>query len=89
MSEPSPTPAVITYQVAIADLHAHLCADLGYFYAGNDVMAGCAQLLAAIDGHDARADDYRARQRALLARFLPGHADVTAQYSALLEQLFQ
>ena len=69
--------------------NAHLCADLGYFYAGNDVMAGCAQLLAAIDGHDARADVYRARQRALLARCLPGHADVTAQYSALLEQLFK
>ena len=58
-------------------------------FKANDVMAGCAQLLAAIEGHDAQADVYRASQRALLARYLPGHADVTAQYSALLEQLFQ
>ncbi|RYF74096.1 MAG: DUF2827 family protein, partial [Comamonadaceae bacterium] len=68
--------------------NASLCADLGYFYEGNDVQAGSAQLLKALDDHDAQAAEYMARQRAALARFRPGHQAVTAHYSALLSQLF-
>ncbi len=68
--------------------NAALCADLGYYYAGHDLAAGAAQLLAALDGHDAQALDYRAQQRARLARFRPGAAAITQTYSALLDGLF-
>ena len=67
--------------------NAHLCADLGYYYEGNDVTAGSTQLLKAIDAHDLRGDTYRDRQRMLIDRYLPGNADVTASYSALLDEL--
>jgi hypothetical protein len=43
--------------------NAHLCADLGYYYEGNDVAAGSARVLEAIDTHDAQALAYRERQR--------------------------
>ena len=68
--------------------NASLCSELGYFYGGNDVEAGAAQLLTAIDAHDAQAETYTTRQRAALARFRPGHAEITARYTALLDALF-
>ena len=68
--------------------NAGLCADLGYFYEGNDTKAGFAQLLAAIDGHDTHADAYLARQRAILGTYRPGNGALTERYSALLDQLF-
>ncbi|MFM9921710.1 DUF2827 domain-containing protein [Variovorax sp. H27-G14] len=69
--------------------NAHLCADLGYFYEGNDVAAGCARVLQAIDTHDAQAATYRERQRSLIARYLPGNAAVTEVYDTLLLDLIQ
>ncbi|MGJ7610577.1 MULTISPECIES: DUF2827 domain-containing protein [unclassified Variovorax] len=71
--------------------NAHLCADLGYFYEGNDVAGGCARLLEAIDTHDAQAQApaYRDRQRGLIARYLPGNPATTAVYNALLLALLQ
>ena len=68
--------------------NASLCPEIGYFYEGNDIEAGAAQLLAAIDTHDAQAEAYALRQQAALARFRPGHADITARYTALLGELF-
>ena len=68
--------------------NARLCPEIGYFYEGNDVEAGAAQLLAAIDTHDAQAEAYALRQQAALARFRPGHADITARYTVLLGELF-
>ncbi|MCY1224706.1 hypothetical protein D9M72_368750 [compost metagenome] len=69
--------------------NAHLCADLGYYYAENDVAAGSARVLEAIDGHDAQAQAYRDRQRALIARYLPGDAVATQTYDTLLQGLMQ
>lgn len=69
--------------------NAHLCADLGYYYAENDVAAGSARVLEAIDGHDAQGQAYRDRQRALIGRYLPGDAVATQTYDTLLQGLMQ
>jgi hypothetical protein len=69
--------------------NAHLCADLGYYYEGNDVAAGSARLLEAIDMHDAQATRYRERQRNVIARYMPGNKVATAIYDDLLLGLMQ
>jgi hypothetical protein len=69
--------------------NAHLCADLGYHYEGNDVAGGSARVLEAVDSHDAQALAYRERQRALIDRYLPGNAAATEVYNALLLGLVQ
>ena len=69
--------------------NAPLCADLGYHYAGNDIDAGCAQLLEAIAVHDRGHEAYRNRQRERIARFLPRDAVLTREYTALLESVVQ
>ena len=67
--------------------NAHLCADLGYYYEENDVTQGTARLLEVIDSHNAQAADYLERQRAIISRYAPDNATVTAAYSALLNDL--
>jgi hypothetical protein len=67
--------------------NANLCRDLGYYYEGNDVVAGCAQLLHAMQHHDDAWQDYTLRQRQVIARHLPGDPAVTARYAALLAGL--
>ncbi len=67
--------------------NAHLVFDLGYYYPGNDVQTGCERLLEAIDHHDNYALAYRAKQRELIARFLPDNPQVVQKYEALLNQL--
>lgn len=69
--------------------NAHLCADLGYYYQGNDVAGGSARVLEAIDTHDANAANYRSRQRTLIDRYLPGNAAATGVYNNLLLDLMQ
>lgn len=69
--------------------NANMCQDLGYYYAQNDVQAGCRQLLHAMTRHDEHWEAYRARQRQLIARYLPDHPSVVAQYQDLLLQLMQ
>ena len=64
--------------------NAHLCSDLGYYYEGNDVQQGCAQLLQAIATHDDKRLDYKAEQRQKIARFLPSSPDLVAHYNQLL-----
>ncbi len=67
--------------------NAQLCADLGYFYAGNDVQAGASRVLEAIDGHDAAHLAYRQRQRERIGRYLPHDAALVAHYAGLLAEL--
>ena len=69
--------------------NAHLCADLGYYYQGNDVAGGSARVLEAIDTHDAQAIAHRERQRSLIDRYLPGNAAATEVYNNLLLGLMQ
>lgn len=67
--------------------NAHLCPDLGYYYKDNDVSDGAAQLGHAIREHDENAEKYRSQQRALIARYLPGNAEMTEHYTQLLQNL--
>ncbi len=69
--------------------NAHLCADLGYYYAGNDIAAGGRQLLHALEHHDEDWESYTQSQRTAIARYLPGDAQVRATYSRLLAQLME
>jgi hypothetical protein len=64
--------------------NADLCADLGYHYPGQDVQAGAQALLRALDHHDTDAQAYQARQRALIARYLPENPDLLRTYEQLL-----
>lgn len=65
--------------------NASLCPELGYYYEANDLRAGAAQVLAIIGQHDAQAAAYRTRQRAYIARYLPGEPALTAHYAQLLD----
>lgn len=67
--------------------NATRCTDLGYYYAANDAAGGARRVVEAIDGHDAQATAYRARQRALIDRYLPDNRQLVAAYSALLDKL--
>ena len=69
--------------------NAHLCPDLGYYYNANDVTDGKNQLINVLKSHDQNWQDYLERQRAVIARYLPGHPDVTAGYERLLFELMQ
>ena len=69
--------------------NAHLVYDLGYYYPANDVQAGCARLLEALAQHDQNALAYRARQRELIARYLPDNPQVIQQYETLLVRLME
>ena len=67
--------------------NAHLCADLGYYYHGNDAQDGARRLIEAIDTHDAHASWYRERQRTEIARYLPQSRQLVATYASLLDDL--
>lgn len=67
--------------------NAHLCADLGYYYADNDAQDGARRVIEVIDTHDAQASWYRERQRMEIARYLPDNRQLVAAYAALLEDL--
>jgi hypothetical protein len=68
--------------------NAPLIADLGYFYAGNDVAAGAEALLAALDRHDERWIAYRNHQRSKMTRFLATSPPLIEAYDDLLSHLF-
>jgi len=67
--------------------NAKLCSGLGYYYEDNDVEAGCSQLIAAIETHDAQADSYLVRQREAIGAYLPSNRSVVTRYDELLLQL--
>jgi len=69
--------------------NATLCADLGYYYPGNDAAAGARRLIDALATHDAHASYYRERQRTLIARYLPDNPQLVASYAALLDDLMK
>lgn len=67
--------------------NATLCTDLGYYYESNDAEAGARRVVEAIEGHDAQAAAYRARQRQTIGRYLPDDRQLVAAYSVLLDKL--
>ncbi|RQS19452.1 DUF2827 domain-containing protein [Burkholderia sp. Bp8998] len=64
--------------------NAHLCRDLGYYYAGQDVDEGARQLVQAIRYHDRAWETYQAHQRRRIGRFLTTDAGIVARYDELL-----
>ncbi|MEM5382913.1 DUF2827 domain-containing protein [Paraburkholderia phymatum] len=69
--------------------NAPLCADLGYYYQGNDVHDGARRVLDILDASEFDAHAYRERQRRLIERYLPHNREVVATYSALLQELLR
>jgi len=69
--------------------NAYMCSDLGYYYEGNNVKDGSRRLLEVLGAHDGSWQDYLARQRQALNRYLPGSPQVTAEYERLLAALLE
>jgi len=69
--------------------NATLCADLGYYYRGNDVHEGARRVLESIDNHGADPVAYRDRQRHMIERYLPNNPGVVASYTALIDDLLR
>jgi hypothetical protein len=69
--------------------NAYMCSDLGYYYEGNNVKDGSRRLLEVLGTHDGSWQDYLARQRQVLNRYLPGSPQVTAEYERLLAALLE
>jgi len=69
--------------------NAYMCSDLGYYYEGNNVKDGSRRLLEVLGAHDGSWQDYLARQRQALNRYLPGSPQVTAEYERLLVALLE
>lgn len=67
--------------------NAHLCADLGYYYCGNDVEEGARKVIEVVDRHDAHASWYREKQRTGIDPYLPHNRQLVATYAALLDDL--
>ncbi|KWO52149.1 hypothetical protein WM28_11815 [Burkholderia ubonensis] len=67
--------------------NAYLCRELGYYYPDNDVDEGARQLVYAIQNHDADWEQYRARQRQVIARYLSTNGEIVARYDELMLQL--
>lgn len=67
--------------------NAHLCAELGYYYADNDIAMGAALLLKAIAAHDESWAAWRDEQRRLIERFLSTNPALAAAYDDLLFEL--
>jgi hypothetical protein len=67
--------------------NAELVLDLGYYYPGNDVLAGAKQLMKAIDEHDNKWNEYRENQRKMIGPFLAADFHLIAQYDQLLAEL--
>lgn len=67
--------------------NAHLCKDIGYFYPENDVEAGAAQVVRAVEQCDIEWETYRRDQRERIGRFLSTDAQLISSYDGLLDQL--
>ncbi len=65
--------------------NAALAPELGFYYEGFDIEAGARQLERALEEQDMAG--YRARQRALLGRFLNSDPGNVAAYDGLLDRL--
>ncbi|MCX4159621.1 MULTISPECIES: DUF2827 domain-containing protein [Paraburkholderia] len=64
--------------------NARLCADIGYFYNGNDVAQGAERLLDAIKNHDRRWQEYIELQRKRIDPYLSTNQTLIATYDDLV-----
>jgi len=67
--------------------NASMCAELGYYYTGNDVEAGARQLLQVLEHHDSTADAYARRQKQHLLAYTAANPELVATYDELLAAL--
>jgi Protein of unknown function (DUF2827) len=67
--------------------NAHLCAELGYYYEGNDVRSATRAAQQALLTHDEMHLQYRSQQRARIGRFLSSNQRVQNHYASLLADL--
>jgi hypothetical protein len=68
--------------------NASLCSDIGYYYEGFNFEMGADVLLNVINNHDATADEYLNKNRALIDRYLPTNVELQNKYKILIDKLF-
>jgi len=68
--------------------NAQLCKAIGYYYPGNDVVAGAQQVISAVQHHDEDWNGYKKRQRRNIQRFLASNPTQIEAYDRLLMGLF-
>jgi len=69
--------------------NAHLCKDVGYYYEDYNYEMGGSILADVIQHHDAHADEYMARNRAVIDRYLPTNKELQARYKELITAVMQ
>lgn len=69
--------------------NATMVKELGYYYENSDLDSGAQQLLNALRGHDGQYEAYLHQQRKAIERFMPGDANLTHQYSVLLDAVLK
>ena len=67
--------------------NAHLCKDVGYYYEGFNYEMGGSILADVIQNHDAHAEEYIVRNRAVIDRYLPTNKELQARYKELIENV--
>jgi len=67
--------------------NASLCKELGYFYHENNAHEGASRLLEAIRDHDDHWEEYRERQRSLIAMCTPDDFELVETCDRLFDEL--
>ena len=69
--------------------NAHLCKDVGYYYEGFNYEMGGKILNIVINNHDANAETYMKRNRAVIDRYLPTNKALQERYKGLIESVMR
>ena len=68
--------------------NAHLCSDVGYYYEGFDYTSASKMLNYIIENHDNNRDEYLAKNRQNIDRFLPTNKELQKTYIDLIDSLY-
>jgi hypothetical protein len=69
--------------------NAYLCKDVGYYYEEFDYMSASKMLNDIILNHDNNKEEYLAKNRKNIDRFLPTNADLKNAYVDLVNSLYE
>jgi Protein of unknown function (DUF2827) len=69
--------------------NAEMCANLGYYYEGNDVHSGAQQLILTLEKHDTLALEYARKQKSHLLAHTAANPELVATYDALIEAVMR
>ena len=69
--------------------NAHLCKDIGYYYEGFNYEMGGTVLSDVIQNHDKNAENYMAKNRAAIDRYLPTNKDLQNKYKEVIENVLR